>query len=596
MAHPTTHCVSALGLVTLLGVPAVCRASGGPPDSESPALRLERPDDPYMPPVESPNAGSSANVTFGGFISVQVNVNGLGNNVIGDAANEPSIAVDPTAANRVAIGWRQFDTILSNFRQAGHSFSRDGGRSWAGKSIIEPGIFRSDPVLAAGEDGTFYFLSLSIVGPQQDFLNDMFISSDGGATWPTKHFAFGGDKSWFTIDRTGGIGAGNLYQGWNTAGNEFFPNQFNRSTDGGVTWENPVEYDPGPQPARPVFGILDVGPDGSVYVAGSANSFETSTFWVVKSSNAQDSGQTPVFDQITTVNMGGNLLLATGPNPAGLLGQVNISVDRSGGPHHGNVYVLCSIDPPGLDPMDIHFVRSTDGGQTFSAPIRVNNDPGPPFGSHAWQWFGTMSVAPNGRIDVVWNDARNTAGAVNLFQTFYAFSDDGGLSFQGNFPMTPVFDSFVGWPQQNKLGDYYDMISDRVGADLAYAATFNGEQDVYYLRIGDYDCNGNGVADPDDIAGLTSGDCNSNDIPDECEIAAGTLADDDGNGIPDVCEVCPWDCQAAPQSGAVDVPDLLALLAAWGGPQAPGTTCDFDGGGIAVPDLLKLLANWGPCP
>ncbi len=55
---------------------------------------------------------------------------------------------------------------------------------------------------------------------------------------------------------------------------------------------------------------------------------------------------------------------------------------------------------------------------------------------------------------------------------------------------------------------------------------------------------------------------------------------------------CPWDCQAAP-SGAVDVPDLLALLAQWG---LPGS-CNFDGGGgVAVPDLLKLLANWGACP
>ena len=60
---------------------------------------------------------------------------------------------------------------------------------------------------------------------------------------------------------------------------------------------------------------------------------------------------------------------------------------------------------------------------------------------------------------------------------------------------------------------------------------------------------------------------------------------------------CPWDCQAPPVSGAVDVPDLLALLAAWGGPETPGTTCDLDGtGAIAVPDLLELLANWGACP
>ncbi len=58
---------------------------------------------------------------------------------------------------------------------------------------------------------------------------------------------------------------------------------------------------------------------------------------------------------------------------------------------------------------------------------------------------------------------------------------------------------------------------------------------------------------------------------------------------------CPWDCQEFP-SGAVDVPDLLALLGAWGSPQTPGTTCDLDGSGIiAVPDLLELLANWGAC-
>ncbi len=55
---------------------------------------------------------------------------------------------------------------------------------------------------------------------------------------------------------------------------------------------------------------------------------------------------------------------------------------------------------------------------------------------------------------------------------------------------------------------------------------------------------------------------------------------------------CPWDLDA---DGAVAVPDLLALLAAWG--TDPGGPPDFDGdGAVAVPDLLALLANWGPCP
>ena len=32
-------------------------------------------------------------------------------------------------------------------------------------------------------------------------------------------------------------------------------------------------------------------------------------------------------------------------NPDGLLGQVNIAVDRSGGPNHGNIYMVCSLLP-----------------------------------------------------------------------------------------------------------------------------------------------------------------------------------------------------------------------------------------------------------
>ena len=60
------------------------------------------------------------------------------------------------------------------------------------------------------------------------------------------------------------------------------------------------------------------------------------------------------------------------------------------------------------------------------------------------------------------------------------------------------------------------------------------------------------------------------------------------------CEACP-DCQAVPD-GTVNVPDLLALLAAWG-IFDPGQPCDFDNTNVVgVPDLLQLLAAWGACP
>src|SRR5437867_12531908 len=84
---------------------------------------------------------------YAGFTSYQANVDQNGNNIVGDAANEPSIAVDPTNPSRMAIGWRQFNTVSSNFRQGGWGYTTDGGVHWTFPGVLEPGVFRSDPVL-----------------------------------------------------------------------------------------------------------------------------------------------------------------------------------------------------------------------------------------------------------------------------------------------------------------------------------------------------------------------------------------------------------------------------------------------------------------
>jgi hypothetical protein len=449
-------------------------------------------------------------------------------------------------------------------------------------------VFRTDPVIGADRDGTFFYLSLQVTGGV--FSCEMFVSLDHGATWPEEFFAFGGDKQWFEIDQTGGIGDGMQHQAWNVAGNQFFPNQFNRSSKDSPAWDSPVEYDPDGDPsARPVFGILDIGPDGEVYVAGARNSGNSDQFWVVRSDSAKDRKQDIVFEQIVEVDMGGNLRIGVDPNPAGLLGQVNIRVDRGGGQYHGNVYVLASVDPPGPEPMNVHLIRSEDGGLTWTDPIVVNPDPD---GDQSWQWFGTLGLAPNGRLDVVWNDTSESDEA-NLCRLMYSFSEDAGETWSTPEAMSETYNSHVGWPSQNKLGDYYDIESDDIGADLIWAATFNGGQDVYYLRIGDRDCNRNSVADTEDLANGTSADCNENDIPDECEIAAGALDDTDGDGIPDICDTgCDADVDG---SGEVDVTDLTAVIVAWG----PCDDCreDIDGDGIVgVIDLTAVILEWGPCP
>jgi hypothetical protein len=51
---------------------------------------------------------------------------------------------------------------------------------------------------------------------------------------------------------------------------------------------------------------------------------------------------------------------------------------------------------------------------------------------------------------------------------------------------------------------------------VAYTATFNGEQDVYYLNVFP-DCNNNRISDVLDIQNRLSGDTNRNHQPDSCE-------------------------------------------------------------------------------
>ncbi len=83
---------------------------------------------------------------LGPFTSFQVNVDAQNNDIVGDAANEPSISVDPTNPNKMAIAWRQFNSIQSNFRQAGYGNTTDGGSTWTFPGVLEKkysGVTRS---------------------------------------------------------------------------------------------------------------------------------------------------------------------------------------------------------------------------------------------------------------------------------------------------------------------------------------------------------------------------------------------------------------------------------------------------------------------
>src|ERR1044072_6843557 len=466
-----------LSAITLIAISTIALANPSPQRAPTWNPRQTRPLEKYeMGPMYIFRLETSPRMIspFGAFISCQANVDADGQNIIGDAPNECSISVDPTNTSKMAIGWRQFNNVASNFRQGGWGYTTDGGVTWTFPGVLQDNVFRSDPVTNSDETGTFFYLSLL-----ETFCENMYQSTNAGKSWTELQpdgLAEGGDKQWFTIDKTDGPGHGFQYQssdGINCSGNGV---QFQRSTDGGVSWQAPIVI-----PNSPTDGTLDVDTNGNLFIGGEG----FSPFYCVRSSNAQFGDQTPIFDQITEVDLGGELS-GGGINPAGLDGMLFLAIDHSGGPTNNNIYMLASVVPPGRSTTDVMFARSTDDGATFSAPVKVNDDQVNP---DKWHWFGTFSVAPNGRLDAVWYDTRNAVNNTDS-QLFYSFSTDAGVTWSPNVAVSNAFNPFEGYPNQSKIGDYITIVSDETGGNVAYSATFNfnpnrgqHEEDVYYVRV-----------------------------------------------------------------------------------------------------------------
>ncbi len=404
---------------------------------------------------------------------IQINTDAGNFDIPGDAANEPSFAISPVDSDIMITGWRQFDTINSDVRFAGYAYSHDGGQTWMNAGPLDAPPFsgsnanQSDPVLAVNLSGSFYYNSLIFRSNKDGQV--VYGSDDGGLTWGTPSYITLGfaDKNWYAIDQSGV--SDHHYCIW---GNTDI--WFTRSIDGGVSWPNAGAINDFSDGFN-LFSQVATGPDGELY-AGFLN-YSADYVGIRRSDNASDPGQTPTFGPIAKLNDFGAMIFGPAVNPDGGGSQVNIGINHSDSSSRGDVYVLVSTEFAN-DPGDVMFARSTDGGATFSPAMRINDDP---TGNNAYQWMAAMSVAPSGRIDAIWYDTREDPVTLHS-RLYYSYSYDGGLSWSENRPITDPFDTSIGWPVQRKIGDYFQCQSDNGGVRLVYAATFNGGQDVYYLR------------------------------------------------------------------------------------------------------------------
>ncbi|TLZ67274.1 MAG: exo-alpha-sialidase [Methanobacteriota archaeon] len=382
------------------------------------------------------------------------------------AQNEVSIAVNPTnPLNIVAMA----NDYRGGDAWCGVYATTNGGRTWLEQLLPRGGGLTfleasGDPSVAFDGAGNAYAACLGF-NRSANPGNAITVSKsvDGGVTWGTPvevartTSGVFHDKSYIVTDRSNRPTRGNVYVTWTRFVAGASPIYFSRSTDGGASFSPGVDItslgyksDQGSQPA--------VGPDGELFVS----------FWATGSrvalARSTDGGTTwrPT-TTVATMFDPGDLYPAPGPRTPHF---PTIAVNPIAAPGGNRVHVAWADRRFG--DADILMMTSEDGGVTWGAVVRVNDDRG-----GKAQFFPFLTASEKGFVHVAFYDRRDDP--LDLLLTVYiASSTDFGVTF-GNRRASAQFGAGTWF-----IGDYIGSASH---GDFVYAGWCDlrnaGEEEVY---------------------------------------------------------------------------------------------------------------------
>jgi hypothetical protein len=427
---------------------------------------------------------------------------------------EPSVASNPRNRRKMVAGYADYAV---GDAAPGAALSNDGGVTWSapksgGIMPNPPGLAwgnrRSAGHVAAGDSSVAWGLGetvfFSTLGTQDDLHSPtpgvcdvgglyVYRSKDGGNHWtlPAHGPAIANTQELHTdkelIAADGNPKSrykGSVYMVWNQGSSgcatEPHPGaaMFSRSRNGGVTWSTPVALAIGcagaPMPA--------VAANGDLYVAWLGCDAGHAQEVVRKStdggSNFGPATVAASFDRFCGFALPGSKFRTLN----------NLSPQIATDPTNKNRVFLASGACSADFHSDVHLERSLDAGATWSAPVRMNDDPP---GDQRDQFFPAITVDDRGVVRAMWGDDRldTLHPGGHDYDIFGATSLDHGATFGPNTRISDASSNPDNDFGGSFIGDYFWITP--CGTAL-WTDTRNGAEDIYSAAP---DASGDGKAD-----------------------------------------------------------------------------------------------------
>jgi BNR repeat-like domain len=412
-----------------------------------------------------------------------------------NAEVEPHVAVNPTKRRNLIAAWQQDRWSSGGANGQLTAYSKDGGRTWEhpaappfgrcqGGGAANGGNYErvTDPWVSFGPTGIAY--QIAIAGNNRFFGRHAVLlsrSRDGGASWGRVKTLIAddgpllaNDKETLTADPTD---KRFVYATWwrfnllDATG----PSMFTRSTDAGRTWEPARQiFDSGSGPLNQTIGNqIVVEPNGDLINAFMWITGDPPGEYRIVAIRSNDRGRT--WGPAHTIAEPASLPLTTDPRDGALVRGGEIIPDIAVDPRKGKrrLYAVWQ-DTVFTGQTQIALSRSHDGGRTWSAPVRVSQNP------DTQAFTPAVEVNRGGHVAVSYYDFTHDSVASASLKTNYwtTRSTNGGRTFTRRARVTPQSFDLRTAPNARGffLGDYEGLAATAGRFKLLFAQT-TGEPD-----------------------------------------------------------------------------------------------------------------------